>query len=120
LHKLGIKYVWIDPLCIIQDSEEDWREESSKMADIYSHAHLTIAATRAADGSEALSSPTESAFDFEGTPIVMQGTVNHFNEYYVLDNLDFPLLGRGWVVQETMLSSRVLHFCSGDLVLECS
>jgi Heterokaryon incompatibility protein (HET) len=43
--KIGIRYLWIDALCIVQDSEEDWRIESSRMLDVYSRATLTVAAT---------------------------------------------------------------------------
>lgn len=32
---LGIKYLWIDALCIFQDSNHDWTTEASKMAEIY-------------------------------------------------------------------------------------
>ena len=40
---LGYNLLWIDALCIIQDSPEDWARESSSMGPIYSHAHLVIA-----------------------------------------------------------------------------
>lgn len=42
--KLGIRYLWIDSLCIIQDSEADLQRETAVMGDIYSNAYLTIAA----------------------------------------------------------------------------
>ncbi|KAJ4348613.1 uncharacterized protein N0V89_009991 [Didymosphaeria variabile] len=41
--KLGIEFIWIDSLCIIQDSKEDWFEQSGKMAGIYEHAAVTLA-----------------------------------------------------------------------------
>lgn len=44
--KLGVQYVWIDSLCIVQDDANDWAKESAKMADYYQHAWLTVAATR--------------------------------------------------------------------------
>jgi hypothetical protein len=44
---LGIQYIWIDSLCIIQDDVKDWRHEGSKMADIYAGAYITLAATSA-------------------------------------------------------------------------
>jgi hypothetical protein len=47
--RLGVKYLWIDSLCIIQDDVEDWQTESGKMADIYSDAYLVIGANRSAD-----------------------------------------------------------------------
>jgi hypothetical protein len=46
---LGIQYLWIDSLCIVQDNHEEWAIESSKMADIYSSAWLVVAATLAPD-----------------------------------------------------------------------
>lgn len=39
---LGAQYLWIDSLCIIQDSSEDWDAEAARMADVYANAHLTI------------------------------------------------------------------------------
>lgn len=44
---LGIEYIWIDCLCILQDSKTDWEYESARMADVYSDAYLTVAASRA-------------------------------------------------------------------------
>lgn len=43
---LGIRYLWIDSLCICQDDADDWARESARMCDIYSNAHLVIAANR--------------------------------------------------------------------------
>lgn len=45
--ELGIHYLWIDALCIIQDSTADWEVESAQMSAIYENAHLTVAATAA-------------------------------------------------------------------------
>jgi hypothetical protein len=47
--KLGYRYLWIDSLCIIQDSTEDWETESQNMGNIYMNASLTIAAGAAKD-----------------------------------------------------------------------
>ncbi|KAK4235539.1 hypothetical protein C8A03DRAFT_17728 [Achaetomium macrosporum] len=44
--KLGIRYLWIDSLCIIQDDEHDWRREAARMASIYQNAALVISAAR--------------------------------------------------------------------------
>ncbi|KAI7924621.1 hypothetical protein M0657_004485 [Pyricularia oryzae] len=43
--KLGMRYIWIDSLCIIQDSEEDWIVESARMTDLYLNAAFTICAS---------------------------------------------------------------------------
>src|SRR5207249_3310082 len=47
--KLHVFYLWIDSLCIIQDSEEDWQKEAAKMYNVYIHATFTIAAHGSAD-----------------------------------------------------------------------
>jgi len=45
--KLGIRYLWIDAFCIIQDSENDKKEQLNIMGDIYHGAYITIAAINA-------------------------------------------------------------------------
>jgi hypothetical protein len=47
--RLGLEYIWIDSLCIIQDSHNDWLSESHLMGQVYQYAHLTIIASHAAD-----------------------------------------------------------------------
>jgi hypothetical protein len=42
--KLGIRYLWIDSTCIIQDSKDDWEAESAKMGSIYRNAYVTLVA----------------------------------------------------------------------------
>ena len=49
---LGLRYLWVDCLCIIQDDNEDWQRQASRMGDIYLGSYLTIAAARAKDSSE--------------------------------------------------------------------
>jgi hypothetical protein len=43
--QLNVRYLWIDSICIIQDSKHDWFVEASRMDDIYSNASLTISAS---------------------------------------------------------------------------
>jgi hypothetical protein len=49
--QLGLRYIWIDSLCIIQDSLRDWETESSKMGSIYQNSYVTISATNSGDSS---------------------------------------------------------------------
>jgi hypothetical protein len=51
---LGCRYLWVDSLCIIQDDEQDWIEQSATMADVYSLSYLTIAAVAATNPSASL------------------------------------------------------------------
>ncbi|KAK4151593.1 heterokaryon incompatibility protein-domain-containing protein [Chaetomidium leptoderma] len=51
---LGIQYIWIDSLCIIQGDGDDWARESTKMCDVYGNAYLTIAASSAPNSTQGL------------------------------------------------------------------
>jgi hypothetical protein len=46
---LGISYLWIDSLCIIQWNEKDWKYEAKRMEGVFASAYCTIAATSATD-----------------------------------------------------------------------
>ncbi len=127
---LGERYIWIDSLCIIQDSpnRSDWFEESAKMHAIYANAFCNISATGAVDGRDGCY--------FDRSPLVVQPlqieVVNNGIEdlprgiYLCVDwdiwssNIDdAPLTRRAWVVQERFLSRRVLHFGRRQLFWEC-
>ena len=43
-HQLGVRYLWIDSLCIIQDQTEDWLKQAALMGNIYSGGLLNLAA----------------------------------------------------------------------------
>ena len=133
---LGIAYIWIDSLCIIQDDPLDWEIESAKMASVYSNGHLTIATTRSADGNGGLFSRTE---DFKVSGKIPDGdnyclyfreSIDHHIEMTTRDGHDdvpecfpsatyYPLLTRAWIYQERMLSTRVLHFGRYEIFFEC-
>ncbi|EUC31439.1 hypothetical protein COCCADRAFT_6686 [Bipolaris zeicola 26-R-13] len=52
--KMGIRFLWIDALCIIQGNEADWMEAATTMANMYENAFFTIAATGADNSDEGL------------------------------------------------------------------
>lgn len=122
--KLGISYLWIDSLCIIQDSKEDWQAESSKMASIYANSTVTLAASRAASDSEGCAAMSPDIHHSQrltylspdGLPqtISIRGTLTHGQGLVPL-----PLLSRAWVFQERLLSPRIVHFTHEELVWEC-
>jgi hypothetical protein len=120
---LGFRYIWIDSLCIIQDSDDDWQIESSKMDLVYSNALFNIAATAAEDGSAGLLADR----DFVSTQSVVVIIPRYSSEpqllmYHSVDGLleKGPLNARGWVVQERLLSRANLHFTSIQVYWECS
>jgi hypothetical protein len=52
--RLGIQFLWIDSLCIVQDDLEEWSHESSLMHLVYSNSHLNLSASASADSSQGL------------------------------------------------------------------
>lgn len=48
--RLKVEYIWIDCLCIIQNSPGDWKFESMRMEAVYGHSYCNIAATASSDG----------------------------------------------------------------------
>jgi hypothetical protein len=55
---LGVKYICIDSLCVVQDDMKDWEVESSRMATVYLDAYLVLAASQSESASGVLLDPT--------------------------------------------------------------
>lgn len=126
--RLGIQYIWIDALCIIQDSPYDWRFEASTMQAVYRNSYLTISAVAGAHDDCGLFYPRD--------PVKMQPTVVkiaytfydkpklfvHDKEYGVERRsweVGKVTTSRGWCLQERLLAPRVLHFGAQQLFWEC-
>jgi hypothetical protein len=122
--ELGFDYLWIDSLCIIQDDADDWRNESSLMCSVYSHAGLNIAAAGAADGSQGciLERPPPQFWTY---PVhLVFGDKERKFQFADPDAYDRcvqsqPLAKRAWVVQERLLAQRTLHFSKTEVFWEC-
>jgi hypothetical protein len=137
--ELGIQYLWIDSLCIIQDSTEDWFKESNLMGDIYSNSYCTISATAAKDGSVGLfldrkppvANPVlcisanwdrqvhRKYYAHTGT-LNKKGQVDRDSGMWVREVDSAPLNQRAWVLQERFLSRRNLMFGRNCLFWECA
>jgi hypothetical protein len=66
-HELGLCYLWLDALCIVQDDEQEKAREISTMNRIFSEAEVTIAAARASHVYEGFLHPrvSERGLTFE-------------------------------------------------------
>jgi hypothetical protein len=110
IRTLGYKYVWIDALCILQDSADDWRSESSKMNQYYKGSSLNIIAAAARD-------PTYGIFDSADS------SREHWR-YYASSvpekkNVNF-VKNRAWAFQEEILSPRSIVYTSSFLYWLCN
>lgn len=108
---LGFKYLWIDSLCILQDSVEDWQIESSRMQGVYKQSFLTINAAGASsdEGGCFISRP-------RAQPVQLPLSDCTGNVYVTEYIDDIPLMkreildSRAWCLQETALSPRLLVY----------
>ncbi|PMD34563.1 HET-domain-containing protein [Hyaloscypha variabilis F] len=125
VRKLGLRYFWIDSLCIIQDDPDDWSKESGKMANVYQGAFLTIAATKSSSDDGGLfstASPNHLARELRPRVYARQSlphSVKWSKGYDFKYSNKFPLFIRAWCYQESLLSSRVLHFAANELMWDC-
>lgn len=137
----NVRYIWIDSLCIIQDSVEDWLMESSLMHRVYSLSFLNISATAAEHSHQGLHSKrnpsllweTEINLNIEEVPrskAVKDVPPGKRREYIcrcILVDASYcenlvnraSVNRRGWVLQERLLAPRILHFCKGQIAWEC-
>ncbi|KAI9708912.1 MAG: hypothetical protein M1820_003606 [Bogoriella megaspora] len=126
---LGIQYIWIDSLCIIQNSVQDWEVESAKMCDIYSDAYLVIVAASAA--SDNIGFLQDRPQLYKGVPIesnpgsgrediLLRRTIPHSatresRSSIVNNRVD----SRAWCMQEVMLARRSVYFHEAEMLWEC-
>ncbi|KAE9366714.1 HET-domain-containing protein [Stipitochalara longipes BDJ] len=124
--QLGVRYLWIDSLCIIQDSPRDWEVESAKMHKVYQHALFNISADGAEDSSVGCflqrntleMRPCRIDWPDAGMaacPSFKYSGIN-MGPSAIKDSL---LSRRGWILQERLLSTRILHFTKQEILWEC-
>ena len=136
---IGIRYLWIDSLCIIQDDKSDWETQSAEMSTIYNNAYLVLAASQAANSTNSFLDRKDESFsetpqlDAKNSLKIAKlknpnGTVSHIycrkrnseplhqHRYKVEEP---PLNRRGWVLQENTLSRRIVHFTNSEVLWEC-
>jgi hypothetical protein len=125
---LRLRYIWIDSLCIIQDSKEDWEFEAARMADVYKNSYVTIAAESASNSHEGILKQRYFEFDPIEIPLNSQSHNIHTSMYLrpVQDDWETSVMGarsklcsRAWVLQESMLAPRTLHYGSQQMFWEC-
>ncbi|KAH8880481.1 HET-domain-containing protein [Thozetella sp. PMI_491] len=134
---LGLRYLWIDSLCIIQDNGE-WVTESAKMGNVYRDAHLVLAAARGVSDGAGFLGPRKmldvvylppqqtAALGLQLLPPdgTFQGSTNGrrwtSNGGLGPDPVnDEPLTDRAWCLQERYLATRCLQYCSRQMIWEC-
>lgn len=119
---MGYQFLWIDCLYIIQDSEEDWLRECALMGEVYTGAALTIAAEQSnspSDGMFGASDRCNHTCSIPTGDLVIDLPPNP-RMHHSRSFLHGPLSESGCVLQERVLSRRVLHVSGNATVFICS
>jgi len=133
--RLAIGLLWIDSLCIIQDSTLDWEEQAARMGSVYANATLVIAAESALDGSGGCfisdgerahipfqfecPSPEGSKSTVYARPNRRSGSVSPFCSSHTRQAWSH-LSTRAWVYQEQLLGRRILHYTKSEMAWTCN
>jgi Heterokaryon incompatibility protein (HET) len=127
--ELGIQYLWIDSLCIIQDDAKDWEQEAARMASIYEGAQVTIAAAWGKNGESGC------FHDYHPSMVVEVQEQNNFRGQTKGSTIrlylrpypnpqrylgDASLNSRAWTLQEIILSRRTIVFAEDQLYWHCT
>ncbi|KAF2644098.1 HET-domain-containing protein [Massarina eburnea CBS 473.64] len=132
--KLGIRYLWIDSLCIVQDDDEDWSEEVANMSNVYRNSTVTILADGKLNKDGTCSAPLDDTSDrkiSKAIPCVNKdGAECHVYSRPQMGTTDMvphhdryrsrELHRRGWTFQERILSPRMIHYTPDEIAWECT
>lgn len=122
---LGIDYLWIDSLCIVQGSVEDWEIESLRMVDVYRQAEVTLIVATGNCCHDGFLDP--KVHERVQIPYVSSLTDSRMKGiYYLRENYDTstdirnsPWNQRGWTLQENAFSTRRLYFTQNAISFSC-
>lgn len=121
--KLGIEYLWIDALCIIQDDEDGWRREIALMEYVYGGSFLNIAASSAISvhggcwlKPTSMCSGLRSKVTVGESQFVREIRDDHGYERAFQRS---HLATRAWALQEKLLPQRTIHLGDRGMYWEC-
>lgn len=113
---LGINYLWVDALYIIQDSDQDKTHEIDAMGGYYKNSTLTIAAATASAATSGFlhrrSPPPSCELKLGNGKVFMTRT-------HKMEQPKEPLHNRAWALHEFLLSPRLLILGSREAVWQC-
>ncbi|KAL9113676.1 MAG: hypothetical protein Q9227_002121 [Pyrenula ochraceoflavens] len=134
--RLGIDYLWIDCYCIVQEQDHrasiDWESEAALMGQVYGNGLVNIAAAGASNPSQGLFAVRDSADWLLAYLLRWLPTTDCPVDTYMLKIKDedstvqfdrlskSPLFKRAWVIQEAVLSRRMLSFNGAEILWQCS
>ncbi|RGP81760.1 hypothetical protein FLONG3_145 [Fusarium longipes] len=122
--KLDIRYVWIDSLCILQDSADDFLREAASMTEVYANAFCTF--TICWESPDGFLRPRNIRAISRMDSITQDPRALSDRYVSVIDEGELraaignaPVNQRGWVLQEQLLSSRILYLGNDEIYWDC-
>ena len=119
---LGLQYIWIDSLCIVQDDTQDWMHEAARMASVYRDAYIVIGASNASSDSEGFLGQrvikVANVGDKLRVSLLLPGAqrLTKISEPVKSEPLSF----RAWTLQERCLPRRMISYGKDKIFWECS
>lgn len=116
---LGIRYLWIDSICIVQGPEGDFASEAKRMEDVFSQAYCVLAGSSAKGQNDGFLKPRMKRkyipFRCGKNYIYVSEFIDDFERYVLKSRLN----QRGWVLQERALARRTIYFTSEQCFWKC-
>jgi hypothetical protein len=124
-YELGLRYLWVDAFCIIQDDAVDTAQEIAQMPHIYAESTVTIMASRASKSSAGFLHDIQLRTLARSTfKLSLKCSDGSLGSIYVMDAEDnafeTALETRGWALQEWCLSPRILDYDVTQVTWHCA
>ena len=117
---IGMRYLWVDSLCIVQDDDNDKRQQLTMMDSIYNSAELLIVAAAGSDANAGLPGIGSTPRSVSQTIEKIAGVQFITAQPSVQQVLDWSVWNsRGWTFQESILSRRALVFTESLVYWNC-
>ncbi|GJD03653.1 heterokaryon incompatibility protein [Colletotrichum higginsianum] len=118
--KLGIRYLWIDSLCIIQDDKGDWEKEAAQMVNVYRNSYATIAVSWSHNSQGGCYSRTIPSSFFTIANADGDDFTIGLGIGAKRDNMsEYDRVQAAWCLQERLLSRRIIHCNYGEMAFDC-